>query len=824
MNSFTSLPQSPTICIYHTGNDWDHYLIFAITEINSGLYPSLNNVTFTPKYLYADPYSPYVEGEAQSVFSTNYPTCHAFVGPAWTTQLSAVGEWAGLAHKPMVSGGATSPIFALDNYNYVSRTIPGELNVLEAFVQLIVEYNLSKINIVYANDEYGVSVVEALIEMSLGKFEVELIRSFESVEDVESIQLVLDDLETSVTSVTFLGMTVLFTKDFLNEAGKRGMHERHLWLSPTAIQVASELDPPSTGGVWGISYGEELTEDMPLAKRYLEKDPKPHIEAAEYGFDDQYETLTYWGSYAYDAVLAVASGLVAAANISDGEEVLWQIRSLSLNNTNTGVLTMDEHGDRVGARIPVFFVDSDGASVQFAVYYDGTVDLIQDPLWPGGSTTQPPDLIRSEETSGVSTLVLAIVLPLMVLLLLILGYRLWKARKSARDTSLAPKTAPCCLLFTDIQSSSTLWGVAPVEMSKAIDTHHSVIRSCLVANGAYEVKTIGDCFMIACKSPNAALNLAVEMQDRLFHAEWDPAIDACYRNTLESGAHESSVWHGLRVRTSVHFGEPEIQFDEASKGFDYYGNMVNETARIEGLANGGQIVVSEAFRNALNDNNISSQISFLKLGEYELRGCPDKVNLLQVTPKRFESRKFPPLRTGDEEKNNADMDDDNSDLSDWVDHDFDLSSLADSDVLGQRQHSKWFKTLFSVFKAKPRRDIVDKLCGAWHVRNEDQLVRRVARVSSTSDKVLARGASSTRIIGGQEKEPLLSNKPPVTQNRLSNHNKMSGDDSNLLQRRLSLVMEDGSSGCDDDEKEEVGGKEQREEKAEVNEDPDVDYA
>jgi hypothetical protein len=37
-------------------------------------------------------------------------------------------------------------------------------------------------------------------------------------------------------------------------------------------------------------------------------------------------------------------------------------------------------------------------------------------------------------------------------------------------------------------------------------------------------------------------------------------------------------------------------------------------------------------------------------------------------------------------------------------------------------------------------------------------------------------------------------------------------------------MEDGSSGCDDDEKEEVGGKEQREEKAEVNEDPDVDYA
>jgi hypothetical protein len=80
---------------------------------------TLGSVKFGYKILYADPYSQFVEGEAQDVFSANYKDCHAFVGPAWTTQLSAIGEWAGLKQKPIVTGGATSPIFAQDNFGWV---------------------------------------------------------------------------------------------------------------------------------------------------------------------------------------------------------------------------------------------------------------------------------------------------------------------------------------------------------------------------------------------------------------------------------------------------------------------------------------------------------------------------------------------------------------------------------------------------------------------------------------------------------------------------------------------------------------------------------
>ena len=149
---------SLTICLYVTGHDWDHYLIFAMTEINSGMYASTlgDNMTFPYRILYADPLSITVEGEAQLVFSNHYSSCAVFVGPAWTSQLSAIGEWAGLERKPIVSGGATSAVFAGENFEYVSRSIPSEVNVLEAFVQIIVEYEMDIINIVC---EFSIEII-----------------------------------------------------------------------------------------------------------------------------------------------------------------------------------------------------------------------------------------------------------------------------------------------------------------------------------------------------------------------------------------------------------------------------------------------------------------------------------------------------------------------------------------------------------------------------------------------------------------------------------------------------------------------------------------
>eukprot|EP00667_Euglena_gracilis_P002849 EG_transcript_2857 len=82
----------------------------------------------------------------------------------------------------------------------------------------------------------------------------------------------------------------------------------------------------------------------------------------------------------------------------------------------------------------------------------------------------------------------------------------WAACYGQRNNRSAPKdpSQPFCVLFTDIQSSTTLWASIPDVMAGALDTHHRLIRRLIARHQCYEVKTIGDSFMCATKSPAQA--------------------------------------------------------------------------------------------------------------------------------------------------------------------------------------------------------------------------------------------------------------------------------------------------------------------------------
>ena len=73
----------------------------------------------------------------------------------------------------------------------------------------------------------------------------------------------------------------------------------------------------------------------------------------------------------------------------------------------------------------------------------------------------------------------------------------WCYVRRVRNVSHAPKLSPLCLLFTDIECSSLLWARLPQRMAAALAIHHAVIRRCILRHKAYEVKTVGDSFMIA---------------------------------------------------------------------------------------------------------------------------------------------------------------------------------------------------------------------------------------------------------------------------------------------------------------------------------------
>ncbi|KAH8603876.1 Adenylate and Guanylate cyclase catalytic domain [Trypanosoma vivax] len=90
----------------------------------------------------------------------------------------------------------------------------------------------------------------------------------------------------------------------------------------------------------------------------------------------------------------------------------------------------------------------------------------------------------------------------LILILIFIGVLVMQcSKRSVRDNRNAPKepTAPVTLVFTDIESSTALWAACPELMPDAVAAHHRLIRSLIVRHRCYEVKTIGDSFMIACR-------------------------------------------------------------------------------------------------------------------------------------------------------------------------------------------------------------------------------------------------------------------------------------------------------------------------------------
>eukprot|EP00667_Euglena_gracilis_P000936 EG_transcript_936 len=235
----------------------------------------------------------------------------------------------------------------------------------------------------------------------------------------------------------------------------------------------------------------------------------------------------------------------------------------------------------------------------------------------------------------------------------------------ARDNRFAPKDpqVPFAVIFTDIQSSTGLWVKDPAEMSRCVQAHHQLIRGLISQHQLYEVKTAGDSFMVTTTSAADALAFALDLQQALYEYEWDwDECDDFYRETTLAFTHSPGtsvsdenyreLWDGLRVRVGIHHGRGEVTFDEVSKGYDYYGAVVNAAARIEALGHGGQVVVSEALLRALPAPLDLSRGLAIPLGAVPLRGVAEPPKLFEVKPAALLGRTFPPLRV---ERANVDL-------------------------------------------------------------------------------------------------------------------------------------------------------------------------
>jgi class 3 adenylate cyclase len=183
----------------------------------------------------------------------------------------------------------------------------------------------------------------------------------------------------------------------------------------------------------------------------------------------------------------------------------------------------------------------------------------------------------------------------------------------------AQPTGTVTFLFTDIEGSTRLLAsLGSNRYGEALSMHRSLLRAAFERNGGYEVNTQGDSFFVAFAEAAQATRAALEMQKALASVEWP-------------GDAEFSVRIGVHTGTAV-----------AREG-DYEGLAVHRAARIAAAAHGGQILLSQATADLMQDERIAG-VTVLDLGLHPLKDLLEPQRLYQLAAEGLRSD-FPAPKT-----------------------------------------------------------------------------------------------------------------------------------------------------------------------------------
>ncbi len=190
---------------------------------------------------------------------------------------------------------------------------------------------------------------------------------------------------------------------------------------------------------------------------------------------------------------------------------------------------------------------------------------------------------------------------------------------------MKPPSGTITFLFTDVEGSTRLWEQYPDAMPASLEAHDVLMRRAIEAHNGYVFKTVGDAFCAAFATPQDAINAAVSAQSALNSYVWG-----------EMGA--------LRARMAIHTGTAQ------ERDNDYFGPTLNRTARLQALAYGGQILLSQAACDMARDNP-PLDISLKFMGACRLKDLQRPEHAYQLLHPHLPFE-FPPLRSLDALPNN----------------------------------------------------------------------------------------------------------------------------------------------------------------------------
>jgi class 3 adenylate cyclase len=170
------------------------------------------------------------------------------------------------------------------------------------------------------------------------------------------------------------------------------------------------------------------------------------------------------------------------------------------------------------------------------------------------------------------------------------------------------------ILFSDIEESTALnERIGDRAWVKLISAHDKLVSGLVRRHSGHVVKSQGDGFMIAFSRAEQAVRCGVDVQRSL-----------CEEAKRKRG-------NEIRVRIGIHMGR------SVRRGDDLFGRNVAMAARVAAHAVGGQILVSEPVRDAVDGRLDAAGIGFDDGRDVELKGFSGTYRLFAVETEASDS-------------------------------------------------------------------------------------------------------------------------------------------------------------------------------------------
>jgi class 3 adenylate cyclase len=176
-------------------------------------------------------------------------------------------------------------------------------------------------------------------------------------------------------------------------------------------------------------------------------------------------------------------------------------------------------------------------------------------------------------------------------------------------------------LLTDVEGSTRIWESDDGRARIAFERHDMLVAEHLASFGGARPRDQGEgdsAFAVFARA-SEAVACALALQRALYAEAWPEGAS-------------------IRVRMALHTGEAELAHG------NYKGSAVHRCARLRGLAHGGQIVLSEATAQIVQDQ-LSREVTLRDMGVHELRGLVRSERVYQLCHPELPAD-FPPLQSG----------------------------------------------------------------------------------------------------------------------------------------------------------------------------------